>query len=189
LQTLHKYLSDEAFLFIKKWMTPYICDIKISKNRSSKLGDYRYRHGQKKLITINENLDFQLFFFVLTHEIAHLITLSVSEKISPHGKEWKTCYRKLLLESICAYSEDFRPLVLEFSKNPKASYSSAPEIVRYFSRDLDKDFISDLPLGSIFEYKGQEFKLLLPRKKNYICVSTDSGNKYIFRSCVQVKKL
>jgi len=186
---LRKYISNEAFSFVEKWIAPYDCDIKISKNRNSKLGDYRYRLGQKKLITINETLDFQLFFFVLTHEIAHLVTLSINEKIFPHGKEWKACYRNLLLESICAYSEDFQPLVIKFSKNPKASYSAAPEIVKYFSKDSDKDFVGDLSLGSRFEYRGQKFELLSLRKKNYICVSADSGRKYIFRDCVQVKKI
>jgi len=153
------------------------------------LGDYRYGLGKKKQITVNENLDPQLFFFVLTHEIAHLITLSLDDRILPHGKEWKNCYRNLLLESISIYSDDFRPLVLKFSKNPKASYSSAYEIVRYFSRCSDEDFVEDLPLGSKFEYRGEEFELLSLRKKNYICVSSNSGKKYIFKNFAKVKKI
>jgi len=189
LTNLRKHLPNEAFSFVEKWMKPYSCDIKISKARNSKLGDYRYTLGRKKLITINENLEPQLFFFVLTHEIAHLITLSYNEKILPHGKEWKTCYRNLLLESICAYSKDFQPLVIKFSENPKASYSAAYDIVKYFNKNSEGLFIDDLPLGSKFEYKGGEFELLSLRKKNYICVSASSGKKYIFSNCVRVKKI
>jgi Zn-dependent peptidase ImmA (M78 family) len=57
----------------------YSCHIRITK-RSSKLGDYRYRSGETQQISINGDLEPQLFFFVLTHEIAHLITFSADRK-------------------------------------------------------------------------------------------------------------
>ncbi|XJR84307.1 SprT-like domain-containing protein [Elizabethkingia anophelis] len=108
LQVLQKYLPEGAIFFIEKWLKPYSCHIRITKKRNSKLGDYRYRSGETQQISINGDLEPQLFFFVLTHEIAHLITFSADRKILPHGKEWKICYRNLLLESLNIYEEDFR---------------------------------------------------------------------------------
>jgi hypothetical protein len=104
-------------------------------------------------ISINGDLEPQLFFFVLTHEIAHLITFSADRKILPHGKEWKTCYRNLLLESLDIYEEDFRPMVIAFSKTPKANYMATPEIVRYFSKNTIEDFIEIWTLAIFLNIK------------------------------------
>ncbi len=189
LQVLQKYLPEGSIFFIEKWLKPYSCHIRITKKRNSKLGDYRYRSGETQQISINGDLEPQLFFFVLTHEIAHLITFSADRKILPHGKEWKTCYRNLLLESLNIYEKDFRPMVMAFSKTPKANYMATPEIVRYFSKNTTEDFIEDLDPGHIFEYQNQTFEILEVRKKRYICKNLHSGRKYLFRTCVQVKKL
>jgi predicted SprT family Zn-dependent metalloprotease len=46
-------------------------------------------------ITINGTLEPQLFFFVLTHELAHLIAFEkYGRRISPHGQEWKKLSEK-----------------------------------------------------------------------------------------------
>lgn len=189
LEILQKYLPENAVFFIEKWLKPYSCHIRITKTRHSKLGDYRYRTGETQQISINGDLEPQLFFFVLTHEIAHLITFSADKKILPHGKEWKSCYKDLLLESLEVYEKNFQPMVHIFSKNPKANYMAAPEIVRYFTKNTNEDFIEDLDPGHIFEYQNQHFQILEVRKKRYICKNLNSGRKYLFRTCVQVKKI
>ncbi len=66
---------------------------------------------------------------------------------------------------------------------------ATPEIVRYFSKNTTEDFIEDLDPGHIFEYQNQTFEILEVRKKRYICKNLHSGRKYLFRTCVQVKKL
>ncbi len=177
LQVLQKYLPEGAIFYIEKWLKPYSCHIRITKKRNSKLGDYRYRSGETQQISINGDLEPQLFFFVLTHEIAHLITFSADRKILPHGKEWKICYRNLLLESLNTYEEDFRPMVMAFSKTPKANYMATPEIVRYFSKNTTEDFIEDLNLGHIFEYQNQTFEILEVRKKTLYLQKPAFGEK------------
>ena len=174
--SLTKIPSGRIRFLYRKWLKPYSCHIRITKKRHSKLGDYRYRSGETQQISINGDLEPQLFFFVLTHEIAHLITFSADRKILPHGKEWKTCYRNLLLESLNIYKEDFRPMVMAFSKTPKANYMATPEIVRYFSKNTTEDFIEDLDPGHIFEYQNQTFEILEVRK-NAIFAKPAFGKK------------
>ena len=117
LQVLQKYLPEGAIFYIEKWLKPYSCHIRITKKRNSKLGDYRYCSGETQQISINGSGTTALFF-VLTHEIAHLITFSADRKILPHGKEWKTCYRNLYWKADI-YEEDFRPMVMAFLKPQK----------------------------------------------------------------------
>ena len=45
--------------------------------------------------------------FRSTHELAHLLAFEkYGRKISPHGEEWKSTFREMLIESIEIYKED-----------------------------------------------------------------------------------
>ena len=99
VSTLEKYLPEGTLPFLKQWFADYTIHIKITKNRNSKLGDYRKLRDLSHEITINSTLAPQLFFFVLTHELAHLIAFEkFGRRISAHGSEWKITFRNMLLE-------------------------------------------------------------------------------------------
>ena len=95
--TLNLFLPKGADDFIHQWLAGHLCHIKTTKDRKSKLGDYRLLPNKSHIITINGNLEPFLFFFVLTHEIAHLLAFNEKINIPPHGKEWKKMFQKLLL--------------------------------------------------------------------------------------------
>lgn len=133
IQILQKYLPEAALPFLKTWFANHQIHIHISRNRNSKLGDYqRLKDGSHK-ISINHSLQPELFYFVLTHELAHLIAFDKNRRISPHGKEWKVIFREMLLESLSVYSEELKPHILVFSKSPKANFMSSGPIVKFFS--------------------------------------------------------
>ena len=114
---LEKFLPDNTLPFLKVWFGNYNCHLKITRNRNSKLGDYRKMPDNSHQITINGTLEPQLFFFVLTHELAHLIAFEkYGRRISPHGQEWKQTFREMLLESLEAYQEDLKLIIKDFSK-------------------------------------------------------------------------
>ena len=73
VSVLEKFLPENALPYLKIWFGSYPCHLKITKNRNSKLGDYRKLPDKSHQITVNGTLEPQLFFFVLTHELAHLI--------------------------------------------------------------------------------------------------------------------
>jgi len=41
INVLEQYLPERTLPFLKKWFADYVIHIRITKNRDSKLGDYR----------------------------------------------------------------------------------------------------------------------------------------------------
>lgn len=188
-----QYLPENTLPFLKKWFADYYIHIKITKNRNSKLGDYRKLPDKSHQITVNSTLDKQLFFFVLTHEMAHLIAFEkFNNRISAHGKEWKDTFREMLLESIDIYTDDLKPIIRRFSSNPKANFMASPELVRYFHIENPEDqfvFVEDLSVKDNFHYKGDQYEILEKKKKLYLCINLNNSKKYLFRPLAKVEKL
>jgi len=193
IKVLEKFLPEKALPYLKIWFGSYPCHLKITKNRNSKLGDYRKLPDKSHQITVNGTLEPQLFFFVLTHELAHLIAFEkYGRRISPHGVEWKQTFREMLLESLTVYAEDLRPIIQKFSKSPKANFMASPDLVKYFhvpKEDDEQTFIENLKKGELFEYKKEIFVIEETTKKRYLCKNIKSSRKYYFRNLAQVKKL
>ena len=193
ITNLEKYLPENTLPFLKTWFGEHYIHIKITKARNSKLGDYRKMPDKSHQITINSTLQPQLFFFVLTHELAHLLAFeNFGNRISPHGSEWKNTFRTMLLESISIYSEDLKPIILKFSKSPKANFMSSPDLVKYFHIENYEDetsYIEDLETEDRFIYRKQTYIIEGKRKKNYICLNLDNGKRYIFKPLARVEKL
>lgn len=192
VSVLEKFLPENTLPFLKKWFGDYACHLKITKNRNSKLGDYRKLPDKSHQITVNGTLEPQLFFFVLTHELAHLIAFEqFGRRISPHGTEWKNTFREMLLESINVYQEDLKPIILKFSKSPKANFMASPDLVKYFHKESDDGliFVENLKVGDKFIFRNEIFIIEETAKKRYICKDIKNGKRYYFRNLAQVKPL
>ena len=193
ISLLEKYLPENCLPYLKKWFGDYVIHIKITRGRNSKLGDYRKMVDKSHQITINSTLQPPLFFFVLTHELAHLLAFeNYGHRISPHGAEWKNAFRIMLLESFAVYDEDLKPIILKFSKSPKANFMSSPDLVRYFHIEDYEDessYIEDLEIRDQFIYRKQIYIIEEKRKKNYLCIQLDTGKKYIFKPLARVEKI
>ncbi|WP_312076884.1 SprT-like domain-containing protein [Chryseobacterium sp.] len=191
IQTLEKYLPENCRPHLKKWFSEYTIHIKITRERSSKLGDYRKMRDGSHEITINSTLQPELFFFVLTHELAHLIAFEkFGRRISPHGSEWKHTFREMLHESIAVYSEELQPIIIHFSRSPKANFMASPELVKYFRFENEDDnevFVETIKKGEQFIYKNEKYLLEGLIKKNYLCVNLKTGRKYSFRPLARVQ--
>ncbi|KFE99373.1 transcription elongation protein SprT [Chryseobacterium formosense] len=192
IQSLEKYLPQNTLSYLRKWFSDYYIHIKVTKNRNSKLGDYRKLRDNSHEITINSTLAPQLFFFVLTHELAHLIAFEkYGRRISPHGNEWKLTFREMLLESLNVYEEDLKPIIIKFSHSPKANFMASPDLVKYFhieNHDDNLQYIEELSKGDQFVYRNQTYLLEGLIKKNYLCMNLATGRKYSFKPLARVKK-
>ena len=190
---LERFLPENALPFLRKWFGEHYIHIKITRERNSKLGDYRRMPDKSHKITINATLQPQLFFFVLTHELAHLLAFeNFGRRIAPHGAEWKHTFREMLLESIAIYSEDLRPIILKFSRSPKANFMASPDLVKYVhieNVDDETSYVDDLEIGDRFIYRKQTFVIKEKRKINYLCKNLDNGKAYIFKPLERVEKL
>ena len=193
ISLLEKYLPQHCLPYLKKWFGDHSIHIKITRGRNSKLGDYRKMPDKSHQITINSTLQPPLFFFVLTHELAHLLAFeNFGNRISPHGAEWKDTFSTMLLESISIYNEDLKPIILKFLKSPKANFMSSPDLVRYFHIEDYEDessYIEDLKIRDQFIYRKQIYIIDEKRKKNYLCTQLDTGKKYIFKPLARVEKI
>lgn len=192
LLVLEKYLPPGSMPFLKQWFGSYSIHIKITRGRVSKLGDYRKLPNGSHQISINYNLVPELFFFVLTHELAHLISFeeNLPKRIAAHGVEWKARFRKMLMESLSVYTPALQTILQKFCHNPKANFMASPELVKYFHSDLSNDdhvFIETLEAGSHFIYRNQIYVFEAKRKINYICKNLVNKKKYIFRPLARVK--
>ena len=191
---LEKYLPPSALPVLKKWFGQYEIHIKITRERSSKLGDYRKVGENQFVITINHNLQPELFFFVFTHELAHLFAFETygRRSISPHGKEWKQTFREMLVSSIDIYSIEVQPLILSYAISPKANFAASTDLKKHFYPEVLKDdevFVEDLQIGEIFFFKESKYKMETRRRKNFLCSKVSSGQHYIFRPLIKVKKI
>ena len=193
IQTLERYLPEDTLPYLRTWFGDFSIHIKITRARNSKLGDYRKMPDQSHQITINSTLQPSLFFFVLTHELAHLIAFEkYGGRISPHGTEWKNTFRMMLLESFSVYPDDLKEIILKFSKSPKANFMASPDLVRYFHIEDCEDessYIEDLDISDRFTYKKHSYIIEEKRKKNYLCLNLDTAKKYIFKPLARVEKL
>ncbi len=193
ITVLQKYLPENSLPFLKQWFGEHYIHIKITRDRNSKLGDYRMMPDKSHQITLNSTLEPQLFFFVLTHELAHLLAFeNYGRRIAPHGTEWKVTFGKMLLESLDVYQLDLQKIIIKFSKSPKANFMASPDLVRYFHlKDLEdhQSFVENLEINDRFVYKKESYLLIEKRKKNYLCKNLNSGKTYIFKPLVPVEKI
>ncbi|MGE8556315.1 MAG: SprT-like domain-containing protein [Chryseobacterium jejuense] len=192
IQSLEKYLPQNTLNYLRIWFSDYYIHIKVTRNRNSKLGDYRKLPDNSHEITVNSTLTPQLFFFVLTHELAHLIAFEkYGRRISPHGNEWKETFRNMLIESLEIYDEELKPVIVKFSKSPKANFMASPDLVRYFHTEKQDDslhFIEQLQKGEFFIYRNEKYLLEGLIKKNYLCKNLATGRKYSFKPLARVEK-
>ncbi|WP_392437216.1 SprT-like domain-containing protein [Cruoricaptor ignavus] len=188
---LPDFLPENALPYLKGWCGSFSLHIRITKERQSKLGDYRKLKDGSHKITINSTLPRPLFFLVLTHEIAHLIAFEkFGRNILPHGKEWKHTFREMLVESLAVYPEDLRPEILKFAKSPKANFLASHGIARYFhNSDGNLVTVEELSAGERFSYKGRDYEVLARRKINYLCREARTGKQYLFKPLATVQKL
>ena len=174
--------------------TPFSFSVK--KPRATKLGDFRYRKDQKiQSITINSDLNPYQFLLTYIHEVAHLRTFEqYGFQHSPHGKEWKRTFQKLMLPLL---SEDFFPkdilIPLKLHMiNPAASSARdlflMKEMSKYDGKEkpLTSFFLSDLPPGSIFQVAGKKFKKGETRRTRVLCEEVFTGKKYLISRLAKV---
>jgi hypothetical protein len=174
---LRKYIPEQFVDTIAEWIYKYDFKLRIKKSRSSKTGDYTPPHnGKNHTITINSDLNKYEFFITLIHEIAHLITYEkYKNKVSPHGKEWKAEYSKLLSHFLqmhnsfpngegkggAFFPEDISLALHRHILHPYATSCSDLTLSRVLRRyDAPSEYLSleKIPAGSLFRIAPSKTK-------------------------------
>jgi len=160
-------------------------DFKLSRSRSSKLGDYRFdpRTG-KHTVTVNADLNPYQFLITYVHEIAHRRVHENGRRLRPHGAHWKNEFRHLLfpvMNSEVFPDDVLRPLARHM-KNPKASTASDHRLFRAIS-NYDhfgaQVRLMDLNLGEQFVLKRRSFELIEKKRTRALCVDLGNQKRYL----------
>ena len=100
MRILSRYMPREAIDWSAEFVLKHAVKMKITRVRSSKLGDYRHPFGREgHQITINHDLNPMAFLVTFVHEAAHLETwIKHKNRVAPHGKEWQSEFARLIRE-------------------------------------------------------------------------------------------
>ena len=192
---LAKYMPPAAAPIIAKWIDYFKCEFKISKNRSTKLGDYRHpfkTNGHK--ISVNNNLNPYAFLVTTVHEFAHLITYNdYKNKVKPHGTEWKNNFKKMMVPffELEVFPPDMHQIIVNYLNNPAASSCTDLTLARAlknYDSPIGTTRIEELPLHTIFTLKdGRKFKKGERLRKRFRCECLNNGNIYLFNPLAEVQ--
>ena len=193
LEGLKKFLPDGALPFVEGWLENESIRIKIKSARKTKLGDYRFLRSQNQhQITIDNSLMPEAFFFVLTHEIAHLFVYNKHKNnVLPHGDEWKMVFGNMLRQSLLVYSEEVRPYIHAHSIGPKASVGADRNLHRkmFLKAENAEKLVENLSLGQKFLIGKRIFEKGAKRKTRYLCKELSGQKFYLVSGHAVVDKI
>lgn len=191
-------MPEAAAPLIGRWIDYYQCEFKISRDRATKLGDYRHPFkGAGHKISVNNNLNAYAFLVTTVHEFAHLLTWNDHKnKVKPHGEEWKRNFKRMMQPFLeqQIFPVDVQQAIVSYLNNPSAASCTHLKLSRALKQyDQRSDAVSrleELPLHSVFKIKdGRQFKKGERLRKRYRCVCLDNGNVYLFNPLAEVNLL
>ena len=194
---LSEYLPEGAVEEAFSWIVEKEVHLKISKQRKTKLGDYRppvYHTNHR--ISINHNLNKYSFLITFVHEFAHLLVWEKHKgKVDPHGKEWKNEYKRLMLVFLDndIFPVDLEKVLAKSIENSKAASTSDLKLSRILKKyDNQSDFLTleDLKENTIFFIEGgRRFKKGQKQRTRYKCQNIDNNKFYLIHALTAVYEM
>lgn len=171
-------------------------DLKITKKRLTKLGDYKYDFRTKRhTITINHDINKYGFLITYLHEIAHLKAFNkYGNKILPHGIEWKAEFQILLKPVLNAstFPESIYKALTNYIINPKASSCSDPvlaEAIRSYNVKKKGFSLIEIEQGEKFIFSNRVFIKEEIKRTRYVCQEVKTGKRYLIPKIAEVVKI
>ena len=126
--------------------------IKAVRNRKTRHGDHRCRGHSE--ITVNITGNEWRFVITLLHEIAHAqVAHRIHRRVLPHGLEWKSAFRFLLLETLPSFPLSLQRPLADYSRDPLYSSDSHPSLqkaLRAYDTLDTRLTLQEVPLGTMF---------------------------------------
>ena len=188
-----EYIPEASKDYIKEILTPLSLEIKLSKARKSKHGDYRKLPSGKHQISVNVGENPYRFLITLVHEIAHYLAFTqYGFQILPHGKEWKITFKTLMtpLLNSTVFPEDLLSVLHLHFKNPKASSDTDPALVsvlQAYDPFDGKATLNQLDNGTKFQFRNRWFILKHKRRTRYLCEEFSTQKQYLIPGHARVE--
>jgi hypothetical protein len=198
LEAFKKYLPEASVPYCFHLWKEKPFNFFVTKERLTKLGDFRFRKDRKlQTISINHNLNPYQFLITFIHEVAHYRAFEDHGLgIRPHGGEWKSTFRNLMLPLLSekVFPKDILMALNRHFRNPKASTGSdlflSKTLKSYDKNESNgKSLLVDLPKGEVFELQGRKFQKEQIRRTRILCAELDTGRKYLISAHAEVKRI
>ncbi|MGJ8743836.1 SprT-like domain-containing protein [Polaribacter sp.] len=185
------FVPLKAIPFVEFLINDHNFTLFIVNQRETKHGDFRKLPNGRFQITVNNNLNKYQFLLTLIHEIAHHVTHQKFGRVKPHGKEWKMIFQHLMLPFLHPdiYPKEILPFLANYLKNPKASTDTDVNLslaLRGNVAETGKNFIFEIPLGSLFVFKNTIYKRGNKRRTRFECMNMNNKKVYLFNQNVEV---
>lgn len=196
-QALPDYIPEAAVNMVAGWFDKNHVVLKITRNRRTKLGDFRGApSGKPCSISVNNNLNKFNFLITLLHEMAHAeVHFNYTRRIAPHGKAWKLAYRRIAMPYIeyGIFPEDISQVYQRYLSNPLASSTSCLPLARAL-REYDINpqemIVSMLKPETLFALPdGRVFKMMEKLRKRYRCYCLNNKRTYLFSAMAIIMPL
>lgn len=194
---LEPFVPPNTSDIIADWVFKRRINLKITKGRKTKLGDYKISLKPHSIPSISVNGDQNKFSFLITllHEFAHAQAFEkYGSKHKPHGEEWKDEYRALMIPYFEReiFPEPLRYILLLHFKNPKASSNADLKLVKALSEfDTPQQThllrLEELEEGDVFIISNKKLIKGEKRRTRYMCY--EAGNpkrKYTVSALAEV---
>ncbi len=186
------FVPDNSVEMLMDWIFQRPLNLRISKSRRTKLGDFKVNAQANSIpqISVNGDLNSYEFLFTLLHEFAHLeVYEQYGFAVKSHGKEWKTAYQHIIQPYIekNIFPEPLKSIIIRHMQNPKASSYADLALCKAFlsySEDVGKDqlFLEELAEGTLFEINGKLLVKGIKRRTRYLCADKSGRRKYTVSS-------
>ncbi|MBT4345881.1 sprT domain-containing protein [Flavobacteriales bacterium] len=193
MTTFNSYVPKRSIKLLECWINELHLEVKVTKPRKSKLGDFKVI-GDQLIISINNNLNKYAFLITLVHEIAHAFVFKKYQNtVLPHSRSWKLTYKALMLNFLTTdyFPDDILKVLCKHMIYPSASSYSDISLVKVLRKydSLKKDTLSDLNIGDIFRISsGKEFVKGKKIRKRYKCIECSTNKVYLFHPFADVTK-
>ena len=197
-RSLGKYVPASAVEPLFDFLAQHKVHLHITRERFSKLGDYRWPQHQHRYheISVNGNLNCYLFLQVMLHEMGHLNTfLQYGTAVQPHGHEWQAAYARLLVQYRNCFPAELHPLLTAYTQRIPLSRTLEKEFdAQLHHYDEDYNPATDITLnnlmpGTRFHVAARperHFEALEKRRTRWICLCHEDGKKYLVSGTAQV---
>lgn len=170
-------------------------DLCIVKPRKTKLGDCKIDAKNKRTrISINNDLNQYSFSITLLHELAHASTVAKYGRfIKPHGREWKTEFREMLLPLLDSeeFPEEIKSALLVSLNSMKASscsdYTLWKALHKHDKKDVNLLYLEQMQVGKKFLFKARVYRTISLKRSRYLCEELASKKQYLIHRLAKIK--
>jgi len=193
-QILEGYVPKNAIHGIVTLLEKHPINIKITRERYTKQGDFRILKNGQAQISINHNLNPYQFLLTFIHEMAHWLTYLKYKRVKPHGNEWKQEFKYLMLPFLnkTIFPNELLPYLAKYLINPKAATGSDVQLsIALKKYDAPSTGISlfELEIGNHFVLRDKVFVLGDKRRTRYECLEKRTKRKYLIHQNAEVFKV